>query len=211
VIGWPVDGAALTTGSSDEVAPAVCSDSTGRLTLVWRTESPAGVGLRTTQLGPGYTPAPGAVPAAHVLAEGEAGVGDASVLSAEAGTTFVAWTSLPVGGSAAGAGLHLQRLAGDGAPDPAWPAGGARVCASALGRGAPRVVAQADSGVIVAWEDYRNGSSDIFAQRIDATPSPVFVLDQLNSGVVCAGGLTEITAETTPHSVLRRTHAVAQC
>jgi hypothetical protein len=126
------------------------------------------MGLRTAQLGPAYSPAGSAVPAAHVLAEGEAGVGDASVLSAEAGTTFVAWTSLPVGGSAAGAGLHLQRLAGDGAPDPAWPAGGARVCASALGRGAPRVVAQADSGVIVAWEDYRNGSSDIFAQRIDA-------------------------------------------
>jgi len=139
------------------------------VTVVWRTESPAGMGLRAARLDPGYSPAGGTVPANHALAEEQASVGNASVVATRGGKMFVAWASWPGGGAGGEATLHLQRLGADGVPDPAWPAGGALVCASALGRGAPRVVAQADSGAILAWEDFRSGSSDIYAQRIAAS------------------------------------------
>ena len=184
--GWPADGVPLTRGTVDEVAPALCSDSSGAVTVVWRTESPAGMGLRAARLDPGYSPAGGTVPAQHALAEEQASVGTASVVATRAGRTFVAWASWPGGGAGGEASLHLQRLGAGGAPDPAWPAGGALVCASALGRGAPRVVAQADSGAILAWEDFRSGSSDIYAQRIDARGA-VAAGWTVNGVAVCVG------------------------
>jgi hypothetical protein len=166
--GWPADGAALTSGpGEDEVMPALSSDSTGTVTVVWRAEGPDGSGLHAIQVGPGYSPVQGSLPLDHVLAAGEASVGSPAVLALRGGTTLVAWASRASGGSAGESHLHLQQLGQEGAPDHTWPAGGALVCTSTLGKSAPCIVAQADSGAIIAWEDFRDGTSDIFVQRVD--------------------------------------------
>lgn len=49
----------------------------------------------------------------------------------------------------------------------------AAVCAARGDQRAPAIAADQDMGVVIAWEDYRRGHADIYAQRIDADGAPL--------------------------------------
>ncbi len=160
--GWPATGAPLTDASGEETLPAIVCDATGTLRVVWRTEGSGTAGVRELQIGPGYVPSPGQLPAAYVLSEGATAVGAPAISAAVGGMKLVGWTEWRQEVST----LRVQRLLASGQPDPGWPSGGAVATQSPLGRNAPSLVAEADSGVVVAWEDYRSGSSDVYSQRV---------------------------------------------
>ena len=162
VAGWPVDGVPLTNQGGEETLPAMVCQNTGALTVVWRTEHSDLAGVRVLQLGREYLPSPGQVPPAQVLAAGATSVGAPCISVAAGGLTLVAWTEWRQDVST----VRVQRLLANGQPDPKWPVGGAAVTQSPVGRNAPSLVAEPDSGVVVAWEDYRSGSSDVYAQRV---------------------------------------------
>ncbi len=51
----------------------------------------------------------------------------------------------------------------------AWPELGLPVCTAAGGQEAPRIAPDGAGGAIITWEDTRNGTSNIFAQHVEAT------------------------------------------
>jgi len=64
------------------------------------------------------------------------------------------------------ADIYAQRWSGaNGAR--LWPVSGVSLCGSAGAQQFPTLTRDGQGGAIVVWEDMRNGSSDIFAQRID--------------------------------------------
>ena len=63
--------------------------------------------------------------------------------------------------------VYAQRLNATGAA--LWTANGVVVSAADYEQIAPRVVANGSGGVVVAWDDYRDFNSDLYAQRLDAS------------------------------------------
>lgn len=61
--------------------------------------------------------------------------------------------------------IYAQRL--DAFGNPLWAAGGVPVCNWANYQGRPCIVADGQGGAVIAWFDWRNGNTDIFAQRLD--------------------------------------------
>lgn len=55
-----------------------------------------------------------------------------------------------------------------------WAANGVPVCTAAGDQILPLVVPDGAGGAIVAWRDSRNGNTDIFAQRLNASGAPVW-------------------------------------
>lgn len=79
-----------------------------------------------------------------------------------AGGAIVAWYDFRDGN----ADIYAQRVLAGGDVDPAWPAQGAALCDAGGWQHAPVIVSDGAGGAIVAWQDERRSSSDIFAQRI---------------------------------------------
>jgi hypothetical protein len=63
--------------------------------------------------------------------------------------------------------IYAQHVLVSGAVDPAWPADGRALCTAVNGQQASAIVSDGAGGAIVAWQDYRGGTSyDIYAQHV---------------------------------------------
>lgn len=61
--------------------------------------------------------------------------------------------------------VHAQRIDASGVPQ--WPANGVAVCTAPASQIGARATPTDNGGAVTAWYDYRNGTMDIYAQRID--------------------------------------------
>jgi hypothetical protein len=107
-----------------------------------------------------------------------------AVVSDGAGGAIVVWADTRV----AGPGLYAQRLDATGARQ--WGDGGVALALADPAPGPPQAVSDGAGGVIVTWEDRRDGvQSDIYARRVDASGTPLWT----NDGVkVYSNGLDQI-------------------
>src|SRR5215470_2362948 len=89
-----------------------------------------------------------------------------SIASDGAGGAIVAWTDYRTLGVA---DIYAQHVRANGTVDPAWPADGRALCQAINAQVSPSIVADGAGGAIVAWEDDRTGSGDIYAQHVLAS------------------------------------------
>ena len=92
---------------------------------------------------------------------------------------FVAWTD-----NRSGTDVYAQRL--DAAGVALWDAGGLAVCAGSGAHAFPSAVPDGTGAAIVAWEDTRNGASDVYAQRLEPGGSTTWAIG--GTPVSTAGG-----------------------
>ena len=62
--------------------------------------------------------------------------------------------------------VYAQHVLASGVLDPAWPAGGRALCTNASNQSTTTISSDGSGGAIVAWQDNRGGSSDIYAQHV---------------------------------------------
>jgi hypothetical protein len=60
--------------------------------------------------------------------------------------------------------IYAQRIAGNAEIN--WPATGFVICGAGNSQSYPTMVSDGDIGTIIAWQDYRNGEWDIFAEGL---------------------------------------------
>jgi hypothetical protein len=85
-----------------------------------------------------------------------------ALVSDGAGGAIVVWTDQRSGGY----DVYAQRVSAEGAA--LWATDGVVIGAATGDQQTARIVTDGAGGAIVAWEDYRSGGSDIYAQRISA-------------------------------------------
>ncbi len=160
---WPGNGRALCSSLALQEKPAVTSDGAGGAFVAWcdrRSGSMAPYATRVTSAGviaPGWPDSGRKV--WQVVREGSGPV----VAADGVGGCYVAWTSP---GTASDT-IRVLRYAADGSFAAGWSDGGVVACGMGGHRGDVRISAASDGGVWVAWVDTRDGSSDVYASRID--------------------------------------------
>jgi hypothetical protein len=90
--------------------------------------------------------------------------GSVTLVRDDAGGVLLAWHSL-VGGVLQ---TFAQRITGLGAVALGWPADGVAVCTGTGDQRLPRTCSDGAGGIFVTWEDGRNATLDIYAQRVAA-------------------------------------------
>ena len=85
-----------------------------------------------------------------------------TVASDGAGGAIVAWYDSRSGN----ADIYAQRISAAGAVE--WTPDGVALCTAPDIQQFPTLASDGANGAIVAWEDYRSGTSDVYAQRVQA-------------------------------------------
>ena len=86
------------------------------------------------------------------------------VISDGAGGMIVAWHDYRSGTNF---DIYAQRVDAFGFPQ--WTANGVALCTDVADQFGPDIVSDGSGGAIVTWADYRSGSGDIYAQRVNAS------------------------------------------
>lgn len=80
------------------------------------------------------------------------------------GGAFIGW----VDGRFELTDIYLQHFTAAGMPAEGWPSGGLPVCIAPNSQHHLSICADGSGGVLLVWEDFRGGSSDIYAIRVTA-------------------------------------------
>ena len=131
--------AGASTGSV-KVATGGVESSPGALVVLWEKENPENVAV-SAAAGDQLYPEP---------------------VSDGAGGAILAWADFRNGATS---DLYAQRINGSGVVQ--WAADGLALSTAANNQSFPRLVSDSSGGAIIAWEDNRTGTSDIYAQRVN--------------------------------------------
>lgn len=89
---------------------------------------------------------------------------DPQIVSNGAGGAIIVWWDGRINNTTYD--IYAQKVDSNGIIQ--WTPEGKAICSDGATQKFPRVTSDGVGGAIIAWEDERNGNSDIFAQRIDA-------------------------------------------
>ncbi|HEY2954368.1 MAG TPA: T9SS type A sorting domain-containing protein [Candidatus Eisenbacteria bacterium] len=171
--GWPAGGRAICTyacdsglerfsGFSTERSSPVVGDGAGGAFIVWSDARADAGDVYCQHLLPDASLAPGWPE--NGLALGSAlGLQSRPAIAADGkGGAIACWEDARSGER----DIYAQRVTGAGALATGWPAGALAVCTAPGDQITPRIVSDGASGAILAWQDGRNGSADIYAAHV---------------------------------------------
>jgi hypothetical protein len=169
---WSTGGVGVTvvSGTGNQRYPALTPDGSGGVFVVWQDE------VTTDIVAQHYNSAG----AAQWAAAGNtvcSATGEQTMVKAEsdgAGGVIMVWQDKR-DDAITGIDLYAQRLNGAGVAQ--WTANGVAVCTATGNQSYQVVTSDKAGGVVVAWSDTRNGSSnsDIYAQRLNSAGTAQFV------------------------------------
>jgi hypothetical protein len=169
---WMVNGAAICTAAGNQGSAAIASDGAGGAIVTWND-------LRSGSRGDIYAQYVDASGAVRWTADGVAlctaawDQGLPAIVSDGAGGAIVTWEDArsddPVNYD-----IYAQWVGASGAVQ--WAADGVALCTAAGDQMLPAIASDGVGGAIVTWGDPRNGSFDIYAQRVCQGVSPVATL-----------------------------------
>ncbi len=167
---WAVNGIGVATTGNQEGLHQAISDDAGGAILCWSVGNQLLL-QRIDANGASQWASPAGVTSAY----GPSTCGNDDVrqcamqlVSDLAGGAIAVWHST-------GADLFAQRVNADGTV--AWATGGVPVCTDPSDQYHLRAASDGFGGVITTWSDYRNGTDDIYAQRVDASGTPAWAAD----------------------------------
>jgi hypothetical protein len=113
-----------------------------------------------------------------------------TMVSDQLGGGIIAWSDT----RASSASIYAQRVDGSGNVIPGWPTNGLQVAPAAGAQTAPTAVTDGASGATIVWQDQRNGSVDLYAQRILASGFPA--LDWTSGGIAVCNAIGDQIAQS---------------
>ncbi len=161
---WAADGVVLCDAAGAQQYPAIILDGAGGAIVVWSDSRSGNADIYAQRISADGTVqwAANGVPLCTA-------VGDQSYLTiipASPSGATVAWQDWRNGNS----DIYAQRISAAGTPQ--WTADGVALCSAVEEQSAPSIVSVGPGGVIVAWQDWRNGYWDIYVQRLSADGAP---------------------------------------
>lgn len=153
-------GASLVQSPSDQRAVRLVTSGVAHVTAVWQDADAAVTRLRAARFA---IDAPQALSGASVgvTLTSNTGASTTTAIASDGGDgAFVSWSSH----SGSSRDIMLQRVSAQG--EAAFGDTGIVVCDEPHDQYAPALTADGSGGCIVAWEDFRSGTADLYAQRV---------------------------------------------
>jgi len=184
VVQWAGNGAAICAAKNNKSSAKLISDGVGGAIVAWIDERSGNRDIyaqRANASGEVLWAADG------VLLCTATGYGSFDIISDGSEGAIVAWADDSRSGNY---DIYAQRVTASG--DVQWAVNGIALCTAPGSQQYLRIISDASNGAIVAWQDSRNGSSDIYAQRVNSSGAVQWAADGV---VICAA----TNAQEYPH------------
>lgn len=157
---WSAEGVSVSLAANTQGAPRLVSDGNGGAIIVWQDDRDGEWDVYAQRVdGNG----------AAVWATGGIIISNTAhnqrvpqVISDGGGGAIITWQNVSSGTIF---DVYAQRVDGGGAAQ--WATGGVIISSAADIQGTPQLVTDGAGGAIIAWQDLRGGSWDLFAQRVN--------------------------------------------
>lgn len=176
---WTPDGVPVVSQSGHQLTPRIVTDDSGGAIIAWadyRSGSDYDIyAQRISDLGVAQWAVNGVV-----VSAASGNQFSPSMVADGGGGAVIVWQDYRNGTDY---GIYAQRLNPSGGVH--WTANGILISNSTDNQVSPFVISSGSDAFIIAWEDYRNGNADIYAQRVSGTGLVSWVL---NGVVLCNAG-----------------------
>jgi hypothetical protein len=177
---WTADGIPIFTHTVCPSHPQLISDGSGAAIITWQQPTGAnydvGIYAQKVDAAGSLEWAPGGIIIATITTDGSSPIVPSWIAPDGSGGAIVVWPDWRNGGW----DIYAQRV--DAGGSLLWATNGVAVSSAAGTQEEPRIIADG-SGAVVAWQDFRNGKCDLYAQKIDFNGYMQWTEDGI---VVCA-------------------------
>lgn len=160
---WTVDGVAVCTTEEPQEHPEIVSDGAGGAIITWQDDRSGAADIyaqRVNSNGVVQWTADGiAICTATEAQENPQIVSDGS------GGAIITWQDDRSAGTPYD--IYAQRVNSNGVVQ--WAANGVAVCTAAGSQQDTQIVSNGSSGAVITWWDYRSGTWEIYAQRVNSS------------------------------------------
>lgn len=163
--GWVQDGTSVSTDAGNQHLPVVCSDGAGGSIIAWYDHRNGAADIYAQRFNSQGLPiwTLGGVPVCT-----EASAQSNPVIVADgSGGAIIAWDDARGGGD-----IYVQRLSA--AANPYWTINGVAACSAIFQQDRVAITSDGSGGVVLAWQDFRGSTMDIYAQRISGMGNPLW-------------------------------------
>ena len=165
---WTTDGVSLCVAADNQIGSGIVTDGEGGAIVTWEDRRGSD---------------------RDIYAQRVYSDGTTAWATDGAGGAIVTWYDYRSGTNY---DVYAQRVYSDGTA--AWTTDGVSLCAAAGGQWTPQIVSDGAGGAIVTWRDYRSGTSDIYAQRVDQDGNVIW---QANGLAVCLASGSSLSPKVT--------------
>jgi FlgD Ig-like domain len=167
---WAANGIAFCPATGNQLAPRIVSDGAGGAIATWYDLRSGSEDIYAQHVTFGGTMLWNGNGTALCTATN---VQNSPVLTTDgSGGAVIAWSDYRNGGVQ---DVYAQRINGSGTT--LWTANGVALCTFTNTQAALTVTSDGAQGAIVAWQDYRGFSVDLYAQRVSASGAPLWATD----------------------------------
>ena len=166
---WTTDGVAICTAANNQYNSVLVTDGQGGAIITWQDFQNGNADV--------YAQAVDSAGAAKWTANGVAiclnanGQISPQLVSDGQGGAIITWYDTRNGNN----DIYAQAVDSTGAAK--WAPDGIALCGTAGAQLNPHLVTDGQGGAIIAWQDQRNGNSDIYAQAVDSTGAVKWTAD----------------------------------
>ena len=160
--GWPDFGAPASVAGPYCFFPVIASDSSGGCFASWYTDLSTPYTIRATHVLSSGAIDPSWSSNGLILCTGSGRVRYPRIVDDRIGGAMVVWGDQRTGA----ASIYAAHIKPNGALSPGWPANGLNVAPVTGSKSLPTVGADGMGGFLAAWQDGRNGNTDIYAQHV---------------------------------------------
>ena len=170
VVQWTVDGVSLCTAMDYQNYPTIAADGAGGAIVAWQDNRS---GATNSDI---YAQRVNPSGATQWTADGVAlctawdNQGRPEIVADVTGGAIVAWTDSRDGDT--NSDVYAQRVNAFGITQ--WTVEGVAICTASNEQGGGTIVADDAGGAIIAWYDFRGAGGDVYAQRVNASGSPLW-------------------------------------
>jgi hypothetical protein len=164
VVQWTVDGIAICAHQNNQSTAQMTSDGAGGAIVAWEDFRNGNQDIYAQRVDPEGTLLWD--PDGVAISTATADQVELRMTSDGAGGAVITWHDCRDGKQ----DIYGQRVTSSGVPQ--WAAGGVYVCTGAASEEYPanswKAASDGAGGTIIAWNDFRNGNWDVYAQRVDS-------------------------------------------
>src|SRR5262245_17538541 len=186
---WTAAGVAICRAANDQTAPKLVSDGAGGAIIAW-SDGRVGTGdvyaQRINAAGTPLWSADGVV-----VCDAPDNQGGVELIADGSGGAVVIWTDFRTAATSA-QDVYVQRINASGGST--WTANGVPVCTAAGNQTGTKLISDGSGGALIAWQDSRTGTLDVYAQRIGGSGTVLWGTDGVP---VCTASGAQFNAQLT--------------